>query len=104
MNLKIAYIKIFNFLLLNSTWYLNINDDVRVAQLSAHRHYWKYGWREGRLSHTTKRIKLLLSDDYINSEIDINYPDKNLILSNLNDLKMKQVFKLSLNLDKIFYQ
>lgn len=99
MNLRIAYIKIFNFLLLNSIWYLNVNNDVKDAQMSAHKHYWKYGWREGRPSRLTKNIKLLLSDDYINSELDSNHPDKILIVKNLNELKTKQVFKRSLNLN-----
>ena len=78
---------------------MNVNIDVKDAQMSAHKHYWKYGWREGRPSRLTKNINLLLSDDYINSELDSNHPDKILIVKNLNELKTKQVFKRNLNLN-----
>ena len=78
---------------------MNVNNDVKDAQMSAHMHYWKYGWREGRPSRLTKNINLLLSDDYINSELDSNHPDKILIVKNLNELKTKQVFKRNLNLN-----
>ena len=71
---------------LDPNWYLLVYSDVAKSGIDSHKHFWRYGWREGRINRKNLKIRKLLNMKMVSSEIDESIPDKSLILKQINSI------------------
>jgi hypothetical protein len=86
MRIIIFFLKIVGLISLDRKWYLSVYSDVAKSGLDPHKHFWLYGWCEGRISRKNIRIKNLLNLKLISGEMDESIPDKLLILKQFLNL------------------